>query len=625
MGVLSIGSTALNAAYTQLQTTAHNIANVNTPGYTRQETVLEPAATQFGSGVFIGGGVQASDVKRSYNAHLTRELNSAAASLAESEVRSQSMARLEGLFADDEGGVGVLHDELRESLADLVNQPFDPAVRTVALARGEAFASRIDELDRALDGLRNDADLALEQEVSALNNDLRALADVNRRLATLQGNEVSPNDLLDQRDLLIERINHGIKATAHINQDETVTLFAGSGDALVLAEDAARVMVVSDVNDPEKLRLGVLTEDQPVPLNERMLGGGAVAGWLRFRNDDIDLARSKLGQYAAAVGSAYNSQQALGLDLDGNAGSAVFTIGQARSVGAVDNAGDAQFAIAIDDAGALRGSDYQLAFDGAQFTLTRLEDGEQQTFAALPQTVDGLTIDLGSGAVAAGDRYTLRTASAFSGGFELAMRSGDEWAASYAAMPVLSQFNEGSLSVGGFEVTAQDPNVAAPVSLVFTGPNTFDVSGAGTGNPTGVAYVPGQTFSFNGWEITLTGTPAAGDRIDVAAPTDPVADNRNARALLAIGETRLVDGQTPSEAFGALVGRIGSEVYSTNTDHRHAQIWHTNAKSARDEVSGVNLDEEAARLIQYQQAYQAAAKVIASAQSMFDAILTIMR
>ncbi|MEZ5649138.1 MAG: flagellar hook-associated protein FlgK [Burkholderiaceae bacterium] len=624
MGVLNIGASALNAAYTQLQTTSHNIANAQTPGYSRQETVLQASSAQFTGGMFVGGGVEAVDVRRAYNAMLTGEVNAATAARSESGARAQAMTRLESFFNDRESGIGVLHDELRQALADIVNQPFDPAARTVALARANTFAERVTDTDRALDSLRNDADLELRQNVRSLNDELAELADVNRRIATQQGSQASPNDLLDQRDALVEGINARMKANAHINTDGTVTLFAATGDALVIGEDAMRISVTSDTLDMERLRLSIATGDEPVVLNDRMLAGGAIAGLLAFRNQDITMARSQLGRYAAAVGSAYNEQQRLGLDLNGDAGRDLFSIAAARTVASTDNTGTADFAIAIDDATALKASDYELVYDGSDFTLTRQSDGVQRTFASLPQTVDGLEIAVASGAVAAGDRYTLKTASAYAAGFEMALGSPREWAAAYASAPVLGQGNTGSLTVGDFAVRGNDPNLAADVSIVFTGPNSFDVTGTGTGNPTGVAYTPGGKISFNGWEIELNGTPAAGDRVDLSAIGDSLADNRNARRLLDVGDSRMVDGQTAAEAFGAVLGEIGSHVFSVNTDLHQSEIWQTNATAARDEVSGVNLDEEAARLIQYQQAYQAAAKVIAAAQNMFDSIVSIM-
>ncbi|MEZ5661382.1 MAG: flagellar hook-associated protein FlgK [Burkholderiaceae bacterium] len=625
MGVLNIGSSALTAAYTQLQTTSHNIANAQTPGYSRQETILQASSARFSGGMFVGGGVEAVAVRRQYNAMLTREVHAATAAMAAGDARAGAMTRLEAFFNDSEAGIGVLHDELRQSLADVVNQPFDPAARTVSLARASSFAGRISDTDRALDNLRNDADLELRQHVSTLNDELEALADVNRRIAVQQGSQNAPNDLLDERDALVESINSHLKANAHINHDDTVSLFAATGHALVVGEDASRVELGTDVLDPERLQLSISTGGEPVTLNAQMLAGGAASGLLTFRNDDITMARAQLGRFAAAVGTAYNDQQKLGIDLNGDQGRDLFALGAMRSVASLNNAGNADISVAIDDASVLKASDYQLDYDGATFTLTRLADGVQSSFAALPQTIDGLQIGLTGGAAAAGDRYTLKTASAFSGGFAVTMGSPQEWAASYAAVPVLGQANAGSLTVGDFAVIADDANVAADVSIVFTGANTFDVTGTGTGNPTGLTYTAGETISFNGWSISLDGSPAIGDRVDVRATTDGLADNRNARRLLAVGEERMVDGQTAAEAFGSVLGEIGSEVFTANTDLRQADIWQTNATAARDEVSGVNLDEEAARLIQYQQAYQAAAKVIAAAQNMFDSIVGIMR
>ena len=121
--------------------------------------------------------------------------------------------------------------------------------------------------------------------------------------------------------------------------------------------------------------------------------------------------------------------------------------------------------------------------------------------------------------------------------------------------------------------------------------------------------------------MTLQGSPAAGDTMTVSQTVNAAADNRNARALLALGDAAIVDGQKVIDRYAALVGDIGTRTQSAQTAGEMSRRIHEDAERARTEMSGVNLDEEAARLLQYQQAYQAAAKVVATANEMFRALL----
>jgi flagellar hook-associated protein 1 FlgK len=243
------------------------------------------------------------------------------------------------------------------------------------------------------------------------------------------------------------------------------------------------------------------------------------------------------------------------------------------------------------------------------------------SFASLPIEIDGLEIALDDGAVAAGDRYTIRSASAFAGDFAMVLGDPAGWAAASPATPKLGVDNAGTLSVAGFGITTHDAATAAPVTITFTGPGTYSVSGAGTGDPTDIPYSPGDTVSFNGWSVTLNGTPAAGDTITISPPADVAGDNRNAAQLLGLADRGIVGGRTVTNGYGELVAGIGARAQAAEAGQRASVSWRESATTARDEVSGVNLDEEAARLIQFQQAYQAAAKVITTSQQMFEALI----
>jgi flagellar hook-associated protein 1 FlgK len=622
MTVMDIGASALRTAYTRLQTTSHNIANASTPGYSRQETQVASVEAQYGSGGFIGGGVDVQTVVRQYDQHLTREVHTASAVRGANQARADSLARLDRMFSNTETGLGVRYDEFNASLADLVNQPFDPAARTVALERASNLANSIGSADSEIDRLRSDTDSQAGQLIDQLNDRLAEVARLNGQIATSAGSEHAPNDLLDQRDALIENINQVLQASTHINDDHTVSLFAATGDALVLADEAVTLALDSEAENPEHLRLTMLTQGEPLPLNQSMLGGGELSGLLMYRNEDLTQARTRLGQMAGALGTAYNTQQGLGIDADGNAGAALFRLGRATALPASANTGDANVAIAIADGSALQASDYKLQRISGQFVVTRISDGEQTTTGAVPVTIDGLDISIQSGAMSDGDTILLKTGSAFAGNFEVAMRSPAQWATAFAPIAQTGEQNGGSLTLTDFAVTQVDPNVSEPVSMVFNGSGMVLVSGPGTGDPAPFAWQPGEPISFNGWTMTLAGEPVAGDTIAVGPTTDPQADNRNARALLELSEQSIIDGGSPSQAVGTLVGEVGARSMTAATNAQQSEAWHASAVAARNEVSGVNLDEEAARLLQYQQAYQAAARLISTSQTMFDSLMS---
>ncbi len=620
-GMITVGASALRVAYAQMQTTSHNIANASTPGYSRQEVLVASAGSNFSGDGFLGRGVDIVTIQRRYDDYLAREVHATTAIGAGDAARSAALDRLDRVFADPENGIGAAYDDLSLGLADLANRPFDAAARTVATQRAGVLAGRVQYAQRDLDTLFSDSVQRIGVATDTINTSLVALAQLNNTIASASASSKPPNDLLDQRDALILKINEGMQANAYINQDGTASVYASTGDALVIGAKAAHVSLRYDPADATRLQVIVTSNGNALPMNESLLGGGEISGMLRFLNEDLRSAQWGLGQLAAGIASAYNGQQALGIDAAGNPGAAVFALGDVNVVPASANAGNASIAVTIADGRALAASDYTLGYDGSQYTLTRLADGLTRQFAGLPQAVDGLALSLGGGTVAAGDQFTLRGASVFASGFSLALTSSEQWAAGFAATATAGAGNQGTVSPVSFEVSSAGAGVAAPVTLTFTGANTFDVSGAGTGDPTGVSYVPGQPITFNGWRMTLAGTPAAGDTVTIGPPGDPLADNRNARALVDLADRPIVGRASASDLIAGLIANVGNRAQGAQAAARQSDLRLEGAKTALDEVSGVNLDEEAAHLLEYQQAYQAAAKVLATAQSMFDALM----
>ena len=235
--------------------------------------------------------------------------------------------------------------------------------------------------------------------------------------------------------------------------------------------------------------------------------------------------------------------------------------------------------------------------------------------------VDGLTVSLGSGTPAAGDKFLVRAASSYVSGVRSMLTNPSRLATALPVTTVTGSANTGDLSASSLDISAIGANTSQPVSITFTGAGTFNVTGTGTGNPTGLTYSPGMTLSYNGWSLKLSGAPKAGDTMQVVATANPAGDNRNARAMQALGDASNVDGAKVIDRYADLVGEVGTRAQSAKATGDMSQRLYDDAESARTSVSGVNLDEEAARMLEYQQAYQAAAKVISTANQMFQSLL----
>lgn len=618
--LLRIGSSALNAASIQLQTTGQNIANASTPGYVRREAILQEAGNNGLSG-FIGQGVNVAQIQRVYDEFLVRESNANRSGAAQDTARSDGLNRLDNLFGDPETGMGAAYDSLVSSFADVTAHPADSSARSAVLAQVSAFASRAAQIDGQMQQLASSAHGQMSTEINKANDTLKSLAALNQRLGNAHASLSTPNNLYDERDKLLGDLNAVMRANATIGANGAVTVASSRGEPLVVGNNFAQLKLVSNELDASKLDVQVMRSNgTSVQLAPSELGG-KLAGLAQFADSDVGEARARLGQITAAVAISFNDRQALGIDASGTAGQALFGIGAPTVSPVAANTGNAQITAAITTGSALKASDYSISFDGTQYSLTRLSDSNVQTFASLPQVVDGLTVSLGSGTPAAGDKFLLRAASSYVSGVTSMLTNPSRLATALPVTTVPGSANTGDLSANGLNISAIGANTSQPVSISFTGTGTFNVTGTGTGNPTGLTYSPGMTLSYNGWSLKLSGAPKAGDTMQVVATANPAGDNRNARAMQSLGDVSNVDGAKVIDRYAELVGEVGTRAQSAKATGDMSQRLYDDAESARTSVSGVNLDEEAARMLEYQQAYQAAAKVISTANQMFQSLL----
>jgi flagellar hook-associated protein 1 FlgK len=642
--LMSLGIKAMQANFAALQATGHNIANANVAGYSRQSVVLATSQGQFTGAGFFGKGVDVQSVQRAHDEFLTREAASAASLASMDATRLAHLRRIEAVFKPGEQGLGFAATQFLDAMTDLASRPGDGATRAVVLARADELATRFADAGSQLDALQAGIDADLRVAVSEVNSLARSIAAVNQKIAALKGLGQPANDLLDERDRLIGRLSETVQISRIDADDGTAAIFIGGGQRLVLGAHADELVLMSDAADPMRSAIGITEGPNRRVLDAGTLGGGSIRGLLRAQNDDLVAARNQIGRLAAALGGAVNAQQQRGVSLMPPLGSVngapLFGIGAPLALPNAANARDALGAaigsvtLTVTDAGALQASDYALAADpnnpGA-FLLTRLADGLQRSVAS-GDVVDGMRIDVNN--AQGGDRFLLQPVGRAANGFAALLSDPRDVAAAAPLIGLAAAGNLGTASVASLTVTAAPlpvPGGTARIAFIDDAGNyTWDlldgggnVVASGSGTWQAGQTVPPAGGDINGFSATLTGVPRGGDVITIEpTPAGAMAGNNgNALALLALRDATLVGGMTLGEAWGQALADVGVRVQGARSVAEISGAVAEQTEAARAAVSGVNLDEEAARLIQFQQSYQAAAKMLQVAQSLFDTLL----
>ena len=648
MSLLNVGSRALLANQAALQTAGHNIANVSTPGYSRQTVVLQTVQGQFTGGGYIGKGVDVQTIQRNHSELLTRQSTAASAVDAGDTVRMDRLRQLQEVFSGGASGIGASINDMMNALSDVVSAPTDLTARSVALTRMDETAARMRDASQRLDEIGYTVAEQLKGSMVAVNSLAKNIAGINEQIARAKGNGQPANDLLDQRDQLIRELNQHIQTSQVAADDGTVSVFVAGSQPLVLGNQAATL----SIDDPIDFGAGsgkkVLSFLAPgsstkVELNESMLGGGQVAGLLRFQNNDLAEGRNLLGRMAIAISESMNTQNRLGLTLNGQPGENLFApISLGNATPSNFNTSTATMALTVADPTALQASSYTISFTaGDAGSVTRHSDGKVFSFdgSALPPvtvasvfSAQGLGVTL-SGAVNAGDQFVINSLQGAAAELQALQYSPTDLAAANPVNAAMGATNGGSLQLASLKATGPitQPATGSPVTIAFTAGSPATYSATVPGPPVATIatgnYVSGEKIAINGWEIALQGAPKSGDTVTVGNATDSQygdwykRDTGNASALMALRDVPMFDNATLADGFASAMAQVGTRTQSAQFAAELSSSIAANLERDRTAVSGVNLDEEAARLIQYQQAYQASAKMIQIAQNIFDTLI----
>jgi len=650
--LLSIGTSGLQVFQNSLNTIGHNIANVGTDGYSKQTVELSARLPQVTGYGFAGSGVEATSITRSFNAFIDLNVRSSTSSFAEFEAFHSLAAQIDNVLADPDAGVSTSMQRFFNAMQDVADNPSGTTAREVLLNEAQQLAEKFNELSGWLNDVRGQVNSNIRSGVSEINQLTSAIAKMNESIVIQEGQSGGQpaNDLLDQRDVLIRDLSELVSITTLQQDDGSINVMAGSGQVLVVGNKPTTLETFIVASDPDQLGIAIRgSAGIVVPITEQ-ISGGRLGGALAFRDRMLDPASNSLGLTAISLSHFVNEQQNKGMDLDGALGIDFFNITQPQTYTLAGAPG--KVSASFDDIAQLNNNDYTLRFNGGSWQLTQNDTDQVVAMTgtgtlADPFIADGLSIEI-TAAPVNGDAYIIRPTR--SGAVEMQMTLANNRqiaaAAPLRSLAAAGNTGTGELSAGvvtdiNNPVFQSTPGQLSPPTLVrFTGPNSYDIydnsvpaapvlleAGIVYNPATGADVFPTPGGIDHGYSIRLTGAPSAGDEFSTEYNTGGVGDNRNALLMASLANSKLMAGGTASinDSYSSMVSDVATGTKQAELNSLSQSRVLDQAVSARESTSGVNLDEEAANLVRFQQAYQAAAQLISVANSLFDTLLNTVR
>ncbi|WP_347911163.1 flagellar hook-associated protein FlgK [Pseudomonas grandcourensis] len=682
MSLLNIGMSGLSASHNALATTGNNIANADTAGYSRQQTVQgTKGSIQYGN-VYIGTGTTLADVRRVYNSYLDAQLQTTTSLNSDSAAYLGQVTPLDTLLSDSGTGLNGALTKFFASVQNVNAKPGDDASRQLLLSDAQALSNRFNSVSSQLNTQNANINGNLTNMADQVNKLATTLAQLNQKISEISSSGGTPNELLDARNETMLQLST-FTGAQYVERDGNVDVYLGSGQPLVIGNTVSKLEAVPGKDDPGRLSLQLNRGSSTIDITSIMTGG-EIGGLLRYRSEVLDPAMNELGRVALVVADQMNSIQAQGIDKNGDFGSSLFnSINSAaqmsqRSIASTGNsAGSGNFDVSIEDTGKLTINDYKVTFTTAtDYTVQRLPDntpmGSFSTTTTPAPVIDGFSMTFNGGA-AQGDTFKLTPTRNASANIKTEMTDSKRLAIAAPLGAAIAAGGSGTLTIPAsgqptlttkFDLydaattTAMQNGMkySTPVKVVFGDPSAdgttqsyqlLDAKGGvlssgtiqpgqnntmnlsiplkdSTGAPIPPAPATQYTVDFN---MSVAGSPGKGTAINVSLSQPGSLDNRNGTVLAGLQTAQTVDtgsaskGISLNDAYGKLVEGVGSKAAQGKLDSAATTAILANAKGARDSLSGVDLDEETGNLVKYQQYYTASSQIIKAAQEIFSTLI----
>lgn len=680
-GLIGIGLSGILSHQSALNTTGNNITNANTPGYSRQEVQFEAQQGQRTGAGTVGSGVSIANIRRLADEYLVQQVREDSTLAGEQEALNSELSRLDNLLGGESTGLSNALNNFFAALQNAAEDPTSLPQRQLVLSEGQQVVNRFQALNQEFVQQRESIKTQMQQGAKDANTLLKSIAELNLAISESPGlaQGQMPNELLDKRDEKLRQLSElvNIKVTEGEGSQANVSL--SNGLSLVVGSKAAQLGTQESAEDSTRLSFTLSNGGRTVNIDEQITGG-KLGGLSRFDNEALKPAFDELGRIAIALSATMNHQHEIGMDLEGDLGGSFFT--DINSLAAersrvVANANNqvpqtGQLAVEITDSAALAAGSYTLQFsgDGRSYELIDKSTGETVNQGRLPDPVQseismpGFNIRVEGGAFNAGDKYLIQPSRNAAESIGLVVNREEDLA---FASPIRASGNDQNIGTGeidqGTMLNVRNPftnstlpefsqqgQLSPPLEIRFrddAGTLVYDIYDASSGTvlETGDAsaappvntITPGVSNKlfpedpadpgYRGFQFQVSGNPAPGDSFVIQYNSNGVSDNRNAELLASLGTANTLNAgsQSFAEGYAGLVEDVGVKTRQSQLDLDAGKTLLEQSTNQRESVSGVNLDEEAGKLIQYQAAYNASAQVMSVAQDLFDTLLQSFR
>ncbi len=625
--LLSTSVSGLLAFQQALDVTSNNIANASTTGYSVETANLTPQPGQFTGAGYIGSGVTVQSVTRAYNAQLTQQVRSSQSSYSSYNTLATQAQQIDNMLSDSTTGLSASLQSFVNALQSVSTSPSSTSARQALLSQGTALAQQLQSYDAQIGQYGSQLESQISTDVGQINTLAGNIATLNQQIAAATASGQSPNQLLDQRGTLVDQLSQYVSVQTLPQANGSEDIYIGNGQALVSGALAQPLTTVPGAYDPTQLHIGIKTAAGVTDITSSM-SGGELGGLLSARSQVLDPTRNALGQISVALATVVNQQQQSGMTLNGTPGQPMFTVGGVQVLPDTANGGSASVSVSRGTLSQLTTDNYILQYTGSAWQLTDATTGQSVATtgsgtAASPLQGAGMSI-VASGTAQAGDSFLLEPTAGASAGLAMALTSPSQVAAASLSQASAGTGNTGSATVSSVGVTNPAAYAGNTYTVSFTSPTAYTVKNNATGTSTTGTYSSGTPITFGNQQLTLSGTPAAGDTFTVQ-PNSPAntGDNSNVLAMINGLSAKSLDGGTASVSDAAtnLVGQVGVLTQAAQNNASAQQSVNQAATTARSNATGVNLDQQAADVLRYQQAYQAMAQVISISNQMFTSLI----
>ena len=626
--LLATSVSGLLAFRQALNVTSNNIANVATPGYSAETANLAEAPGQFTGAGYIGGGVDVASVTRAFNQQLAQQANTSQSSYSSYNTLATQAQQIDNMLSDSSTGLSASLQSFVNALQSVSTSPTSTSARQALLSQGQALAQQLQSYDSQIGQYSSQLESTIGTDVSQINTLASNIATLNQQIAAATTSGQTPNQLLDQRDTLITQLSQYVSVQTLPQSNGSEDVYIGNGQALVSGGVAQQLATSPGAYDPTQLTIGIQTPTGVADITSSM-SGGQIGGLLSARSQVINPTQNALGRISVAVATLVNQQQQAGMTLNGTPGQPMFTVGGVQVLPNSGNAGTSTVSVSRTALSQLTTDNYTLQYAGGAWTLTDQTTGQPVPMsgngtAGSPFQAAGLSVIV-SGAPANSDSYLIEPTAGATTGLTMQLTSPSQVAAASLVQATPGTTNTGTATVSTAGVTNPASYSGNTYAVTFSSPTQYTVTNTGTGaTVTSGTYTSGTPITFGNQQLTLTGTPAANDSFTVGPnSTANTGDNSNVLAMINGLSSNALDGGTTSVAAAAtnLVSQVGVLTQQAQNNAAAQQNVNQTSTTALSNATGVNLDQQAADVLRYQQAYQAMAQVISISNQMFTSLI----